>query len=125
MKTRLALVTILCLVTTGASLADSASQHMLARAQESEARNGNYATVATKTFWGDVSFMPECVPNGNPLREAFTIYFEVLANGKLGEVVFEPDTKIAECIRRHVTNRTFPLPPGGSYVTKINMRFAE
>jgi hypothetical protein len=58
-----------------------------------------------------------------PAAAPFTIYFEVLANGDLGAVAFDPRTPTAVCIGQHVMRRKFPKPPGGAYVTKIDMRF--
>jgi hypothetical protein len=80
--------------------------------------------ISAKAFWGDASFMRECVPASVKIAAPFTIYFEVRPDGALGDVLFVPETKTAECIRQHVMDRRFPTPPGGAYVTKIDMRFS-
>jgi hypothetical protein len=124
MKSRLALITTALLVMPGSSIAASSIEQMARRAKESLASNGRYEEVSVKAFWSDISFMSECAPAaGQPAAAAFTIYFEVLPNGDLGEVVLDPETMTAECIRRHVAHRKFPKPPGGPYVTKIYMKF--
>jgi hypothetical protein len=123
MKSHLAMIATLLLMTPGPSIAASNIEEMARRAKESLARNSQYEEVSLKAFWSDISFMSECVPAGESAAAAFTIYFEILPNGDLGEVVLDPETMTAECIRRHVMHRKFPTPPGGAYVTRINMKF--
>ena len=123
MKSGLAMMTSLFFAAVGPSTAASNAEKMAQRASASQLRDGEYANVAIKAFWGDVSFMSECVPAGQPVTAPFDIYFEVLPNGSLGAVVLDPKTNTGECIKRHVMHHKFPAPPGGAYVTKIEMQF--
>lgn len=97
---------------------------MSARAKESLARDSAYEMVSVKSFWGNAAFMKECTHENKPLPEPFTIYFEVLPNGALGQLLFSPLTDVGHCIHARVVGRRFPNPPGGAYVTKIEMSFA-
>ena len=62
------------------------------RAEESLERNRDYEVTSVAAFWGDASFMAKCAPAGSPLSQPFTIYFEVLEDGRLGSLVFNPRT---------------------------------
>jgi hypothetical protein len=95
---------------------------MAARARESLARNSGYEMVSVQEFWGDAAYMKECTSENNPVPKPFTIYFEVLPDGKLGEILFVPETDVTRCIKAHVIGRRFTKPPG-TYVTKIEMSF--
>lgn len=117
------MITSLFFAAVGPSTAAPSVQEMAQRASASQARDGEYADVSIKAFWGDVSFMSECVPAGQPLTAPFDIYFEVLPSGSLGAVVLDPQTNAGKCIKRHIMHRKFPAPPGGAYVTRINMQF--
>ncbi len=82
-----------------------------------------YEAPATAAFWGDSAFMRTCAPAGGPVAQPFTLYFEVLQTGDLGELVFSPETEVAKCIRKEVAGRKFPPPPGGYFVGRIDMKF--
>lgn len=110
-----------CLLTfTG--IASSTQEQMAARARESLTRNSGYEMVSIQEFWGDAAYLTECTDENKPLPTPVTIYFEVLPDGKLGELLFAPETDVGRCIKAHVTGRHFTRPPG-TYVTKIEMSF--
>jgi len=126
MNLRLAVITLLLFATLDVSVAAPDIQVMERRAQESRARNSEYEKVAVTAFWtNDVTFMSECAPNDQPPAEPFVIYFEVLPGGDLGDIAIYPPSGPAQCLRRKVSNRKFPPPPGGAYVTKIDVRFKQ
>jgi hypothetical protein len=124
MNIRAALVSSLLFALLSPASAAPNVEEMATRAQQSLARDNKYSMISAKAFWGDASFMRECVPASVKIAAPFTIYFEVRPDGALGDVLFVPETKTAECIRQHVMDRRFPTPPGGAYVTKIDMRFS-
>jgi hypothetical protein len=105
-----------------AASANPTVKEMAARAKESLARDSTYEMKSVKAFWGDASFMQQCVPSDGPVPASFVIYFEVLPDGTLGSTVFDPLTPEAKCIKEHTAHRTFPKPPG-AYVTEIEMSF--
>jgi hypothetical protein len=82
-----------------------------------------YETSATAAFFGDSTFMRTCASPGGPVAAPFTVYFEVVQNGDLGELVFSPETDVANCIRKEVTGRRFPPPPGGYFVGRVDLKF--
>ena len=109
-----------------ASLSVNAAQteaQMAERAKESLTRNSAYEMESVKVFWGDASLLFECAHKNKPLPESFVIYFEVLPDGSMGQLLFSPMTKEAQCIQSHLIGRTFPPPPGGAYVTRIVQTF--
>jgi hypothetical protein len=123
MMVRFAILALLGMASFSVS-ADASVGDMAARARDSAARGGAYETVSVQEFWADALFMKDCVPPGSPPQPAFVIYFEVLPSGRLGSMLFEPDTSVSACIRKHVAGRVFSKPPGGvAYVTKIEMAF--
>ena len=105
-----------------AVLAGSTPEQMAARAKNSLSRNSAYEMVSVQEFWGDASYLASCTGKNKPLPKPFTIYFEVLPNGQLGELLFVPETDVTRCIRPNVAGRRFTKPPG-TYVTKIEMSF--
>jgi len=118
-------ILLLCLLTTIAHASD--------KLQELESRNkidiskagGNdYEIQAVQTFWGEPHFMMQCLPPDSPIHEPFTIYFEVLRNGNMGDIVFTTTTDVTDCMARKVKNKSFPVP-SSSFVVKINMEFVE
>lgn len=123
MTVRLAVLALLGMASFSVSASPSAGE-MAARAKDSAARDGAYETVSVQEFWSDALFMKECVPTGTAPPAAFVIYFEVLPDGRLGSLLFDPETKASACIRQHVADRVFSKPPGNApYVTKIEMAF--
>ena len=106
------------------AIASSSVDDMSTRARQSLARDAAYEMTSTREFWGDASFMKDCVPPGSPVQAPFAIYFEVLPNGHLGSLLFAPATPLSACIKRHISGRRFSNPPAGvSYVTKIDLTF--
>jgi hypothetical protein len=105
-----------------ASAANPTAKEMAERAKESLARDRTYEMKSVEAFWGDASFMQQCVPSDGATPASFVIYFEVLPDGTLGSTVFDPLTPEARCIKGHTAHRTFPRPPG-AYVTRIEMSF--
>ena len=83
-----------------------------------------YEMKAVQAFWGDASFMRECAPPSTPIADPLTIYFEVKRDGGMGELVISPETKVANCITKHVKNRHFPKAPN-EYVVKIDLNFTK
>ncbi len=83
-----------------------------------------YEMKAIQAFWGDAGFMRQCAPPNAPIPESLTIYFEVKADGDMGQLVISPETKVANCIAKNVVNRHFPKPPK-DYVVKIDLEFTE
>ena len=125
MKARLAALALLGTASLSAC-ADSSAGHMADRAKKSLARDSAYEMVSVKEFWGDASFMKDCVPPNSAPPASLTIYFEVLPSGQLGSVTSEPDTAVSTCIKQHIIGRVFSKPPGSvPYVTKIEMAFRQ
>jgi len=60
---------------------------------------------AVQVFWGDARFLSACAPSDRPLPAPFTIYLEIRADGTLGTLLMDPETKVGNCIRNHVANR--------------------
>jgi len=90
----------------------------------SERGGRKYELEATKAFFGDLSFLRECAPPDAPVADSFTIYFQVLTNGRMGEIYFFPETPVATCVRRHVIDKTFPRPTR-PFVVKIPLSFTR
>lgn len=105
-----------------ASNPEAKEKEMAARVSESLARDSSYEMVSVREFWGDASYLGKCTNKNNPPPQPFTIYFEVLSNGSLGQLLFVPETPVAQCIKQHVQSRHFTKPPG-TYVTRIEMSF--
>jgi hypothetical protein len=122
MKTSQRLITVILVLISSAVLAESSLKEMAARASESLARDSSYEMVSVKAFWGDASFLEQCAPKSSPVPASLVIYFEVLPDGRLGQVLIDPLTETAKCVIKHTAHRTFPKPPG-KYVTKIDMSF--
>ena len=104
------------------AFASPTQEQMAARVRESLARDSSYEMVSVQEFWGDAAYLKECTNENKPSPMTFTIYFEVLPDGKLGELLFVPETRVARCIKAHIVGRRFTRPPG-TYVTKIEMSF--
>lgn len=120
MKARCAALIVL-IATALSSCTKSPVDEMADRAKESRARDQNYERISAREFWGDMSYMEDCVPKNSPMKP-FDLYFEVLPDGKLGEMIAEPSTSVSTCIERHVSGRVFSLPPKGlPYVTKVGI----
>lgn len=118
-----ALLSISCALWTPLMAAQPDAGDMVRRARESLVMDRKYEMVSVGEFWGnDTSYLTACTHGGKPLPEPFTIYFEVLPDGRLGQLLFVPETDVARCIGAHVTGRTFTKPPG-DYVTRIDMSF--
>ena len=105
------------------ALAEPSAEEMAPRAKVSLASDSAYEMESIKAFWGDASFLRQCLPPHQSTPEPFVIYFEVLPSGELGATVFEPLTNLAKCIQAHTVHRVFPKPPGTGYVTRIVMSF--
>jgi hypothetical protein len=88
------------------------------------AEGRQYELEATRTFWGDASFMQECVPPGTPAPGPLTIYIQVRPDGSMGSVVITPDTPLAACIKKATVNRRFSPPPG-ECVVKVSLNFTQ
>lgn len=81
-----------------------------------------YEKIVVSNFWGDAKFLKKCVPSDSPSPSPFRIYFEVFENGKMGKLIFLPETNVTKCIRKNVENRKFPKPPY-FFVQIIQMNF--
>jgi hypothetical protein len=79
---------------------------------------------AVQAFWGDASFMQECVPPNTPIADPLIIYFAVKRDGSMGEFVSNPETAVANCIAKNVKNRHFPKPPN-EFVVRIDLNFTK
>ncbi len=66
--------------------------------------------------------MRECAPSNAPIAEPLIIYFVVKSDGHIGKLTINPETKVAKCIMKHVSNRRFPKPPS-EFVVKIDLKF--
>jgi hypothetical protein len=87
--------------------------------------NGNkYEMDAIGVFWGSPHFMMECLPPGSQLHKPFTIFFEVLENGKMGQLAYREEDSVTDCISRNVKNREFPIPLK-PFVVRIDLSFTE
>ena len=102
----------------------STVEEMEARHQKnvSTPQGKSFEKEAVYAFWGDYHFMRECAPPNAPVAEPLTIYFEILLDGTLGEVVITPDTPVAQCIKEKTANRRYSKPPE-KFVAKINLKF--
>ena len=83
-----------------------------------------YACKAIKAFWGNLAFMRECAPPNAPTAESFTIFFQVLPNGRMGQIYLFPETSVGKCIKKHVLKRNFPMP-AEPFVVRIRLAFTE
>lgn len=100
-----------------------AAEEFAARAKMSSTRHPNYEMGAVQAFWGDATFMQQCVPQGTfPLPAPFKIYVEILADGSMGRTFSVPMSKTAECVHRFTAGRIFPKPPE-PYVLAIELSF--
>jgi hypothetical protein len=109
---------------TPVSPAAVSKQDMAARNRDSVARHAGYEKDAIKIYFGDGNFLAVCAALEKPMPRAFTIYFEVLADGSLGKIVYEPLTQTAQCMMTNTASRTYPKPPGAApYVSGIRMTF--
>ncbi len=90
----------------------------------SEPGGQEYERTAIKAFFGDVSFMRECAPPDAPIAESFTIYFQVLTTGRMGEIYFFPETPVAACVGRRVIDKTFPTPKR-PFMVKVPLSFTK
>ena len=70
-----------------------------------------YEALAQRQIWGDLDFLPRCLDRIGVSSGVITVYYEVNANGQLGELFMRPDTELAECVREHVSNRSATPPP--------------
>ena len=103
---------------------DSTAQELRARSRKDIAtpQGRAYEAKAVQVFWGDARFLSACAPSDRPLPAPFTIYLEIRADGTLGTLLMDPETKVGNCIRNHVANRHFEKPPG-EFVLKIDLSF--
>ena len=115
---------LLALVSFSVHGADTKSLEARYQKSISTPHGQEYEMKAVQAFWGDASFMRECAPPNTPIAEPLTIYFEVKPDGGMGQLVLNPETKVATCIARHVKNRRFPKPPF-DYVVKIDLNFTK
>jgi hypothetical protein len=127
MKRRVPLVLVLTLSLwpTVSVVAEDSIEQLKSRseacADSSEA--GGYGAEAIQEFWGDVGFMVDCAPPGKKSLERLTIYVKVNPDGSIGQLEIVPSTQVAECIRRHVQDRTLPEPPFENYVFQVSLSF--
>jgi hypothetical protein len=80
---------------------------------------------ANEAFWGGAKFMGECAPVNPVLPDPITLYVEVLADGRMGQLEISPMTSVARCIRGRRSEVAFPKPPDGPYVFRIELRFTK
>lgn len=74
-------------------------------------RGKAFEMKAVGAFWGNAAFMQECVPADAVSLAPIVIYFEVVPDGSLGELVVSPEDDVARCISDAVSKRRFPAPP--------------
>ena len=55
-------------------------------------------------------FTRGCMPRH--AAESFEIVFEVLRDGRIGELQVVPETTVGRCIAGNILGRTLPAPPG-------------
>jgi len=101
----------------------STVEEMEARHQKnvSTPQGKSFEKEAVYAFWGDYHFLRECAPLAGSVTE-YVVYFEILPDGTLGEVVIVPDTPVAQCIKEKTANRRYSKPPE-KFVAKISLKF--
>jgi hypothetical protein len=109
-----------------ASVAFAASTlaDMQARAKASLQVDKNYEAVAAKAIFGDNKVLAVCAPKTGPAPTSFAMYVEVLADGKLGETLYSPQTTTTRCVQGQIKGKTFPKPPA-KYVVEIKLAFKQ
>jgi hypothetical protein len=118
------LLTTLATMTTTATFAASTLADMQARAKASLQVDKNYEAVAAQAIFGDNKVLAVCAPKTGPAPASFAMYVEVLADGKLGETLYSPQTDTTRCVQNQIKGRTFPKPPG-KYVVEIKLAFKQ
>lgn len=83
-----------------------------------------YEMEAVHAFWGSPHFMKKCLPSDSSLHSPFTIFFEVLPSGGIGEIEFTTNTEVTECIASSVKKRHFSKPKK-PFVVGIKLRFTK
>lgn len=83
-----------------------------------------YESKVVIQFWGNTHFMMQCISTGAPVHRPFTIFFEVLPDGKMGRLAFTITTNVTKCISNHVKTKIF-LKPEKAFVARIDLSFTK
>jgi hypothetical protein len=118
------LLTTLAALHPSAAIAASTLADMQARAKASLQVDKNYEAVAAQAIFGDNKVLAICAPKTSPAPPSFAMYVEVLADGKLGETLYSPQTDTARCVQGQIKGKTFPKPPA-KYVVEIKLAFKQ
>ncbi len=126
MKDFLFVVAILFIATTvQANPSRQPLEDLATRYDRCMTANSTYEGQAVEAFWGDISFMKNCVKPGESHPNPFVIWCEVQPDGKIGRIKLDPETNTGRCIQDAVRTRTLPRPPTSDCVIKIEMSFSE
>jgi hypothetical protein len=55
----------------------------------------------------------------------FTFLFRIGTSGDIEEMIFRPNTKVAECLKSSFKMHSYPKPPSGSWWVKVNISTTE
>lgn len=116
MKFSLCLFALLAPMVVGAAEPTIAEMERLAKA--SHERDSAYEMQAVKSFFGNGSALRKCVAPDGPEPEPFTIYLEILPDGRSGRSLYAPMTETAKCLQAATANLDYPKPDQ-AYVIEI------
>jgi hypothetical protein len=105
-----------------ATAAASTLADMKVRAQASLKLDRTYDQRAGQALFGDRRFVDACAPRSLPPPDAFTMYIEILTDGRIGETLYAPMNATGRCIQDRIKGFVFPKPPA-PYVLEINLKF--